>query len=232
MKFHFYILISLILISGSKLGAQVYKQGDLEGVFSGRISRLNSTAKLMRVKITFENSKFLTRNNRIEFWSESAPGSKCIGYLKGRTSDYLLLTIPDYSDCVRKVHFSVGTYLHMLSEDLEKNLKTATELVDILHKKKMAIDARAQRYQKQINGHLEKVDLVNRRYEVLKQKLELEWQKEISNLEDDKIKIYSQFKKAKSQLNDIDFKLQQYRIRDENLVEDRWSLDTNLYYKK
>ena len=88
------------------------------------------------------------------------------------------------------------------------------------------------RFEKTLSGFIEKIDVTNKRYELLRQKLELEWQKELSNLEEDKTKSYALLKDAEAKLHDIEFKLQQYRVRDQNLIKDRWSLDPNLYIKK
>jgi len=212
--------------------AKEYTEAEESLVFSGRISKINSIAKLIRIKINFENSKYLSKNDRIEFWNESVPEKKCIGYLQGRSPEYLLVHIQKMNSCVSKVHFSVGSYLHLTSPDLENHLSTAKELVNILHRKKTAIFARKQRFKKEVDGYIEKVDLTNKRYEILRQKLELEWQKELSALEEDKSKSYLSLQQSDAMLNEIDYKLRQYRIRDQNMIEDRWSLDPKLYFKK
>lgn len=108
----------------------------------------------------------------------------------------------------------------------------AEELVEVLLKKRLALRARLNRYQQAVDSHVEKLDAVNKRYEILRQKLELEWQSEISSLEEDKTKRYLQYKHSQARLNELEHKLQLYRVQDENLVEDRWSLDPKLYFKK
>ncbi|MEE2671158.1 MAG: hypothetical protein VYA54_05580 [Bdellovibrionota bacterium] len=201
-------------------------------VFPGRVSRVNPVAKLVRLKIDFENAKFLNKNNRIEIWNESFPERRCLTYLEGRTNDYLLVRIPEYNKCRKTIYFTTGSYLHMYSPDLENSLITAKELVQILQRKHMALNARLTRYQSEVDGYIEKVDVVNKRFEVLRQKLELEWQRELADLEEDKTRAYQNFKETQARLNDLEFKLRKYRVRDQNLQEDRWSLDPKLYYKK
>ena len=49
---------------------------------------------------------------------------------------------------------------------------------------------------------------------------------------EDKTKSYMTYKHTQSRLNELEHKLQQYRVHDENLTEDRWSLDPKLYFKK
>lgn len=200
--------------------------------FTGRISRLNGKARLARIRTDFKNIKFLNRKDRVEFWNETYPDQRCMAIVEGRTNDYLLLKIPQYDMCVTKVHFTTGSHLHFMSEDLGKTVKLAHELVEILLKKRLAMQAKKDRLQKDLSGHVEKVDSVNKRYEVLRQKLEIEWQKELSALEEDKAVSFAEFKDSEARLNEIDTKLEAYRIEDHNLKLDRWSLDPALYIKK
>ena len=88
------------------------------------------------------------------------------------------------------------------------------------------------RHQRDLDQHVEKMDAVNKRYEILRQKLEIEWQKELSLLEEDKTEVYMSYKHSQARLSELEHKLQKYRIEDENLKEDRWSLDPKLYFKK
>lgn len=229
------LFISFILfcVSASALSQTNEKKRDeYATVFSGRISRLNSAAKLARIRTDFANIKFLNRKDRIEFWNETYPDHRCTALVEGRTNDYLLLRIPQYDTCIKKVHFTTGTYLHMDSPDLEQTTKIARELVDILLKKRLAMNAKMQRHQKELDGYVEKVDAVNKRYEILRQKLEIEWQKELASVEEDKASSFTEFKNAEARVNEIDTKLETYRIDDHNLKLDRWSLDPALYIRK
>lgn len=200
--------------------------------FTGRISRLSPVAKLMRIRTDFDNIKFLQHKDRVEFWNETYPDSRCISYVEGRTNDYLLLKVPFYDTCIRNVHFTTGSTLHFDSLDLAQNIKIARELIEILLKKRLAMQAKKVRLQKELTGHVEKVDAVNKRYEILRQKLEIEWQKELSLLEEDKAKAFTEFKNAEARVNEIDVKLEAYRVEDSNLNHDRWSLDPALYMQK
>lgn len=227
-----FLILNFILLSLSSSSISATSNKRHEVVFSGRISKLSSQANLVRFKINFENAKFLSKNDRIEVWNPSFPEKKCLGFVEGRSSMYLLVRLPKYKKCKTSVYFTTGSYMQMYSPNLETNLITARELVEILHRKKTAIGARKTRYKKTLNGFIEKIDVTNKRYELLRQKLDLEWQRELSNLEEDKTKSYTLLKQAEANLHDIEFKLQQYRVRDQNLIEDRWSLDPNLFIKK
>ena len=157
-----------------------------EATFPGQVSRLNETAQLMRVRVQFKNAKFLNKNDRVEFWNETYPNQRCVAKVLARSNTHLLFQVPEYKTCIIKVQLTTGSTLHFWSQDLENNLKTAHELVNILQKKRMAMIARKRHSQRELDGHVEKVEAINRRFEVLKQKLEVEWQKELADLEEDK----------------------------------------------
>jgi hypothetical protein len=203
-----------------------------EAIFPGQVSRLNETAQIMRVRLDFKNAKFLNKNDRVEFWNESHPHRRCVGLVLGRSTTHLLFKIPEYKQCILKVHVTTGSTLHFWSQDLENNLKTARELNEILLKKRMAMLAKKQQFKRELDAHVEKVEALNRRYEVLRQKLEAEWQKELALLEEDKADNFVQFKQTETSLNEIESKLESYRIHEHNFTEDRWSLDPDLYFKK
>lgn len=235
LRAFFFVFLSVSFL-GQFLGRYVvYGKGFDPGqaaTFSARISKINKTAKLMRLKIDFANSKYLQAGNKVEFWNASYPSKKCSAFVEAKSPEYLLLKVPLYKDCVARAYLTVGTYLRLHSEDLEENLSTGRDLVDILLKKRLALRSRMLRHQKETAAYLEKMDALNKRYEVLRQKLELEWQRELSALEEDKTESYMRYKHSQARLNELEHKLQRYRVEDESLVEDRWSLDPKLYYKK
>lgn len=228
----FLILFMIFQITQGLCQTMESKQDEFGSFFSGRISRLNSSAKLMRIRTDFANIKFLNRQDRVEFWNESYPDQRCMSYVEGRSNDYLLLKIPQFENCIRRVHFTAGSYLHFQSSELKETVKVVKELVEILLKKRIAMQAKKERHHKELTGHVEKVDGVNKRFEILRQKLEIEWQKELSLLEEDKARSFTEYKNAEARLNEIDTKLEAYRIEDHNLKLDRWSLDPALYIKK
>ena len=171
-------------------------------VFSGRISRLNPSAKLARIRTDFANIKFLNRKDRIEFWNETYPEQRCMALVEGRTNDYFLIRIPQYDECIRKVHFTTGGYLHFDSPDLIQTVKVAKELMEILLKKRLAINAKKQRHKRELDSYIERVDALNKRYEILRQKLEIEWQKELAALEEDKSRSFTEFKNSEARVNE------------------------------
>ena len=106
--------ISLCILSSLSF-AKDYKLAAETVVFPGRVSKMNRIARLVRIKIKFENSKFITKNNKIEIWNQSVPDKKCVGFIEGKSNDYMLVRIPKYDRCIRSVYFTTGSYVHMLS---------------------------------------------------------------------------------------------------------------------
>jgi hypothetical protein len=103
------IWMFLLLIWGPTL-AKDYPQDELSAIFSGRISKLNEKANLMRIRVDFENMKFLNTKDRIEFWNETYPDRRCVAYLEGKSTQYILVKVPQYDLCVKKVHLTTGTF--------------------------------------------------------------------------------------------------------------------------
>jgi hypothetical protein len=217
--------LSFLLLSGISWATS-------PALFSGRLSRLNEEASLMRFKVDFNNQKFLNKRDKVQFWLESKPSIQCKGFIVGKSNDYLLVKVPSYNFCQKYLGISLGGHVLFSSVDLGRNIETAQELMDVLIRKSLALTGRLKRHEKELHAHVEKVNAVNERYRVLRERLEHEWRKEISKLEDDNATIKLNYRNLQSRLDEVDFKMQQYRIEDENLVEDRWSLDPRLYYKK
>jgi hypothetical protein len=230
-KLIFFLLV-ILTARAFALGPLLSPEEENSRFFSGRVSKTNKVAQLIRVRTDFANIKFLNRGDRMELWNENYPAFRCRGFIEGRTNDYLLIRLPDMESCLRQVHFTTGSYLHFESADLNHSVDLAKEVVAILHKKRLAMQAKKNRHQRDLDGHVDRVDVVNKRYEILRQKLELEWQKELAALEEDKARTYAEFKNAEARLNEIDTKLETYRIEDHNLKLDRWSLDPALYIRK
>lgn len=200
--------------------------------FSGRVARMNQIAKLVRIRTDFANIKFLNKGDRIEFWNENYTSMRCRAFVEGRTNDYFLIRIPEMDKCLRSVHITTGSTINFESADLNYSVDLAKDVVGILQKKRLAMQAKKNRHQRDLDGHVDRVDVVNKRYEILRQKLEIEWQKELAALEEDKARTYAEFKNAEARMNEIDTKLEAYRIEDHNLKLDRWSLDPALYIRK
>jgi hypothetical protein len=203
-----------------------------KGVFSGRVSRVTVEANLLRIRVDFDNVKYVNKKDKVEFWEQHNPSYHCKAYVAGKSSNYLLLKVPNIRECKRQLSLGYGMYLQFFSEDLENNIKMGKELIEILVKKRIAINGKMMRRQRQLDSHVEKADAINARFKVLRDKLEAQWRDELALLEEDRLVALRNYKGLEVRLNEIDFKLEKYRITDENLATDRWSLDPRLFYKK
>lgn len=192
---------------------------------------MNPKASTIRLRVDFTNVKYLLQGNQVELWNESRPADRCLANIKGKSSRYVLLQLPEYDECLARVHVSVGSYLHLESEDMKKNIETGRELVDILLKKRLAMQAKTSRHRRELESQKAQIKALNDRYDVLLQKLELERKNEIAAVERDRAQTYSSYKDAQASLNDIDHKLERYRIEEQNFAQDRWSLDPAQYIK-
>jgi hypothetical protein len=223
--------IPFLLILCSFTSLNVYSEDDI-AIFSGRVSRLNFKADLMRIKIDFGNVKYLNTKDKVEFWDERDSNKRCKAYVVGKSNDYILFKVPSINFCKTKVFLSVGAYLKFYSVDLFNNIKMGKSLIDILLKKRLALSGKLRREQKELDSFIEKVNGVNARYQILREKLEAEWRDQIASLEEDKTTSLRNYKDLEIRLEDLDKKLQRYSIEDKNLKLDRWALDPRLYFKK
>jgi hypothetical protein len=201
-------------------------------IFSARISHFNEKASLIRLFVSFQNAKFINIKDSLHFWSPQLQHKKCLGYVTSRTKDYLLIKVIDYKTCEQHQKFYPGGYLLLSGQDLENNMKIASDLMEILVKKRIAVESKLNHEKKQLQIYIEKIEAINTRYDILKRKLEQEWQQELENIQLDKLKAIQNYKAYEVRLGEINHKMEQYRIQDEHMESDRWSLDPNLYYKK
>ena len=222
-----------ILIAAS-ISSDIYaKIGRTEdGFFSGRVSKINKDAALIRIKLKFTNSKYLNKFDKVEFWTDINPKVRCKGVIAGKSPDYILIKIPNFTFCESFVSMANGKYLLFYSADLKNNVLMGRELVKVLLKKELALSGKLSRRKKELDSHIEKVNAVNSRYHVLKEKLNAEWRSDISKLEEDRLISLEAYKNIELRLGEVKYKLEQYKIDDDNLENDRWSLDPRLYFKK
>ena len=200
--------------------------------FGARILRVNREVELVYFKFDFENGKYLNKDDRVKFWNERNHLVSCEGDILGRTSDTFLLKVPNINFCERRIPLSVGAYMMFHSEDMKNNMIMGTHLVKILLKKRSVVSAMAERWKRELNSHMEKVNAVNVKYDVLRKKLEAEWQEQLQTLEEDRVAVVREHKSVQRQLDEIDSKLEQYKIEEDNFSLDRWSLDSRLYYER
>ncbi len=203
-----------------------------DGFFSGRLSHINYQISTVRVKVDFDNIKYLNPKDQIQFWDEKNINQKCNGYILGRSASYVLVKVNQIKYCEKFLYFTTGAYFRFYSEDLVNNIVMGKEVVGILIKKRLAVQGQIDNKNKEISANIERVNTLNDRYQVLRAKLEEEWKKELQALESDKLASTHSMLDLTRRRDEIDQKMELYKVKDENLTTDRWSLDSKLYFKK
>ncbi|MFG1483013.1 hypothetical protein ABMA79_05495 [Halobacteriovorax sp. HFRX-2_2] len=227
-----YFILVATFLSGIVCYANILEFNKDLGYFSGRVSHIEGSARLVRFKVDFDNIKYINKLDEVDLWGLHQESSKCKAIVMGRTSHYLLLRISRYDECNRKSAFSTGRYYNFYSQDLVNNVAMGNELIEILAKKKLALESKISRNKQDITTYTQRVETINARYDLLRQKLEKEWRDELRRLEDDHQQLVRNTEGIQTRLNEVDYKLQQYRIESKNLKEDRWSLDPRNYITK
>ena len=203
--------------------------------FTGRLLASDFESGFVKVRIEFSNGRFLQKGNDIKIWQPDVAFNKyakCDGMIIGKTSKYILARLKNIIKCKKIVNFTPGQAISLKSDALENNISTARELQQILSKKRLALSSRVKTLKELIDGHEEKVNAINKKYDTLMKKLNYEWKLAIEKAEEEKIYNTQEYKNYAMRLDEVDFKIEQYLIEDDNFYTDRWSLDPSLYYKK
>ena len=203
-----------------------------DGIFSGRVVTTHAEAGIIRVQVDFPNFKYLNKKDTVEFWKAFDTQRRCKARVVGKSNEYMLLKVYKYEFCAKTLFIERGSYVRFYSENLVSNIKTGRELIEVLLKKRLGIKGQMEEAKKGLDNYMAKVDGINKRYEILRIKLEQEWKKEISYLDEDKNTTFSRYKELETRLDEVEHKLEKYQVSDENLYLDRWSLDPKLYYRK
>ncbi|MBF0312436.1 MAG: hypothetical protein HQK50_14275 [Oligoflexia bacterium] len=219
-------------ISIGEVGAIEIQEKLEKKQFSGRISKIRKDVSLIRVRVNFRNMKFFGKGDGVEFTPDQGSKFVCKGSVVGRSSEYLLVKLKDMDVCIGGSNIVVGSRVFLYGHELMSKLQMAKDVNAILMKKRLALQSMVNTEKKNIELNIEKVESVNKRYELLQQKLQQEWEDELSSLESDKITAQKRHEDLTSDLMEIEHKLEQYSISDENIENDRWALDPTIYTVK
>ena len=77
----------------------------------------------MRVKLDFANFRYINKGDQVEFWNEYKGSHRCEGHVIGKSDEFMLLKMPHFSRCTRKVALFSGIYLKFFAKNLVENLK-------------------------------------------------------------------------------------------------------------
>ena len=193
--------------------------------FKARLYSVKKEVHLLKFRVDFPNARFLTPGTAVKFRTNLNLDYFCDGVILSKSVNHFLLKVPHIENCSRYQNLSLGINANFISEDLEKNIISTRELISILNKKRMALFGKLKRVKKRLATFVERVSATNTRYDTLSDKLEAERQEALLALESEKIMDTQNFKNFSSKLDEIDFKLEKYRIHDTNNVDERWSLD-------
>src|SRR3989339_348599 len=221
----FISFIFFLLLTNIEIHAATDISRHKDAIFSGHIVKINQAAGLFRAKITASNMKYINKKNRIEVFNEQNPNIRCKGTVVGKTHNYIMVKVPDFRSCLGTINLAIGSYLHFYSDDLVENLRVGRELLELLHKKRQAINGLASEYRTALHAHMEKVNVVNGRYQILQEKMRQEWRAELTLLEEDRVASFKKYEEFQRQLTELDHKIEQYTIEAQNFTVDRWSLD-------
>jgi len=219
MKYIFLCLLSISVLSQESI---------IPGTFSGRVSRLNPEASIMRVRLDFINAKFLRVNDGLEFWNEGMSNVRCQSTIVGKSAEYFLVKVYEWNRCLKKVGFTVGSYVLFESKDLEKTLKTAREMVKVLLQKRMVLNGMFINTKNDVTDQSTQLEAINSRYEAMIERIKNEWNEAIKGLSQAKSGNEVEMNSLSAQLDEIDFQLERYRVEDENFKKDRWAIDPTI----
>ena len=203
--------------------------------FSGRLLASDFESGFVKIRVEFSNGRFLQKGNDIKLWKPDIVFNrhqKCDGIIVGKTTKYILIRLKDINECQKVVNFTPGQAVSLKSDSLVGNIDTARELQKVLSQKRLALSSRVKTLKDLIDGHDEKVNAINTKYDTLMKKLNYEWKLAIEKAEEERIYNTQEYRNYAMRLDEVDFKIEQYLIEDDNFYTDRWSLDPSLYYKK
>lgn len=225
---------NLLLIFCLFIFSNLIKAKDL-AMFSGRILSSDFKSGFVKVKIDFSNSRFLQKGNKVVIWPpdvEFKDHNSCSGLIVGKSPKYVLLRFNEIEVCKKIINFTGGQTISLKSEELKENILTAEEMNKILSKKRLALASKVKTLKDLLDTHPEKINSINSKYDTLIKKLNYEWKMALENAQEENIYNIQEYKNYASRLDEVDFKMEQYHIENDNFFTDRWSLDPSLYYKK
>lgn len=226
------ILIFLFLFHLPLFGLAPIGEEGKNARFKGRIIRIDEAAQLMRVHVELDRMRFLARGDRVSFWFERDERQVCQGVLKGRTNEYLLFKVPNLLGCREHVPLWMGVFLHFESNDLDKNITSAQELITILLTKRKGLKGRLEVHERALQQLLDEVEDLDVKHNYLREQLGAEKNAELGALHQTHQRRMGEYQQVRQRLHDVIFELERFRVEESNLSWDRWSLDESKHFKK
>jgi hypothetical protein len=186
----------------------------------------------MRLRLEFSNSKFLKRDDDLEFWNEGRPDVRCQAVIRGRSNEYVLTEVREWGNCIRKVGITTGSFLFFESKELVKTLGSAKEMMSILLKKRAILEGYRDRNKTANYENNLRTDNINAIYQERMERLKSEWQEALHGVTELKNNNDRDMLSITNQVKALDFEIDRYRVEDENVVKDYWSLTPGQFIMK
>ena len=222
------LLFWVWLLSG--VGYAALPQGE-DGIFDGRLEHINEKSKLLRIRTKSLNVKYLAAGDGVNLGAKGVM-TECQGMVVARGQERVLLKLPHFKACARHLPLARGVWLRFYGRSLAEKVGKGRKLVEILLKKRLALLGHLGEEDKDLKRQGEKIDIANRKYGVLRDKVELEWRRALARLEGEQGKMVKKREEFEKRLMEINKQLELYRVEDRIWELDRWSLDQRFYFKK
>ena len=221
--------IVLVLLFG---GGQAASPETEDGIFGGKVDHVNEGAKLLRIHTKALNAKYLSRGDRVSL-GDYGGMTECKGDVVGRAAEHLLLRLSQFRRCSRNLPIMVrGAWLRFYGLSLAEKVAKGRKLVEILLKKRLALLGKLGEGEKEMKKHGEKIEIINKKYGVLRDKVVMEWQDALGELDGDRLRMVKKREEYEKRLTEVNRQLERYRVEDKIWELDRWSLDRQFYFKK
>ena len=207
-----------------------YQKGRDYGQFEGRVSDRDQASSILKVQSENENIKFFKAGDKVHFKVQQNPNKDfCQGHIRAVGPEFFTMYVKNLYPCWNEgEYFRRGMILNFETSRLAERVQNASEYRLILLK-------RREDYFKQLN----KVNHFIWSYKQQKVQLAAQYDKKIEELKKKKRRalegllskkndVASTQRELISQLDNLDEKLEFYRIENHSEEKNRWTKDHDL----
>ena len=202
-----------------------------DGIFEGKVEHINKKIKLIRIHTKESNVKYLGKGDLVYLGDRSGV-TECRGELLARGREHILLKLPNFTFCSRNLSMARGVWLKFYGRSLAEKVAKGRKLIEVLLKKRLATMSLLGEEKKDLKRQGEKIDIANRKYGILRDKVEIEWKNALTELEGERTGMLKRHEEFEKRLTEINKQLEKYRVEGKEWEWDRWSLDQRFYFKK
>lgn len=193
-------------------------------IFNGKVHSFSENGGTLKIISSYENQKFLKSGDEISLSREKNVNGYCDAKLVSKSTQLLLLKLADYQKCKNYNGLVVGDELYLKSEDLAVNMEVAQTLIEVLLKKKLALEGLKNQVAYKLKSKSSRETQVNIKYDILKTELEQKKQNELEQLQREFQKEEEASRDLETRLNEVYSKLELYKIESPQIQEDRWAI--------